>query len=131
MNLLLSLIPLIMMITIVPTIFASCCKLSAYLLRRRVVSWKQCFIFAFILVLISIVVNVIINLGGIVIPAALVIILALAVQVGLGSWFFSCRTTYANGQQLGWRGGAELTALSLVFIAAIGFLLMTAANYLR
>jgi hypothetical protein len=131
MSLLLSLIPLIVMLTIVPFIFASCCKLSAYLLRRRIVSWKQCFIFAFILVLISIVVNVIINLGGITMPPAMGIILAFAVQIGLGAWFFSHRATYANGQQLGWRGGAEMTTLSLIFIAAIGLILLIMVNYLK
>ncbi len=135
MDLLLSLIPLIVMFTILSTMLASCFKLSAYVLRRRVVSWKQCFTFAFILVLIGIVGNVVINLGGITMPPVIGTILAFAVKIGLGTWFFSHRATYANGQQLGLRGGAEVTVLSLVFMAAIGaalgFIVLTIANYLK
>ena len=131
MNVLLSLIPLLLMFTIIPTMFASCYKLSAYLLRRRVVSWKYCFTFAGILVLMSIVVNAMINVGGMRLPPVIGLIVAFVVQIGLGAWFFSHRATYADGQELGWRGGAELAALAFIFIAAIGLLLLTGTNYLR
>jgi len=131
MNLLLSLVPLILMFTLVPTMFASCYKLSAYLLRRRVVSWKQCFTFALLLVFMSIIVNVLINVGGMRLSPVIGIFVAFILQIGLGAWFFSHRSTYADGQQLGWRGGAELAALSFIFIAAIGFVLFTGTNYLR
>lgn len=128
-----------MITTIAPTIVASCCKLSAHLLQRRIVSWKQCFIFAFILVALSIPVNggmlalmgILVNIVGIVLPAVVGMMLAVTIFIGFGSWFFSCRATYANGQPLGWRGGAELTALSGVCSATIGWLLMTAATYFR
>jgi hypothetical protein len=126
-----SLISLIFMFTLVPTIFASCCKLSAYLLRRRVVGWKQCFIFACIFVLFNIIVNAIMTIGGFAFPPLVWIILAFIAETGIGSWYFSSRATYANGKHLSWRGGAELTALSLIFIATIGIVLLTGEDYFQ
>jgi hypothetical protein len=130
MKLILSFIPLIVMITIVPSILASCLKLSARLLRRRVVSWKDSFIFAFMMMIVSALVRAILLFGSLAMPFVLGIILAFVVQVTFGAWFFSHRATYADGQKLGWRGGAELTAFAFVFIIAIGSILMISIQYL-
>ncbi len=131
MNSLLSLIPLIIMFTFVPTVVASCCKFSAFVLRRRIVAWRYCFIFGFILVLLGMVVNVVTTVGGTASPPIQVLTLALIGQCTIGAWFFSRHATYANGQQLGWRGGAELAVVSLVFLGVMGFIIRIGLQYLQ
>lgn len=131
MKSMLALVPLIVMFTIVPTIFALSCKFSAFMLRRRVVYWKHCFTVAYILLLMSIAINAIINLSGLIIHPSIIIVIALIVQLGVGSWFLSQRASYSNGQKVGFRGGTEIIFLTLAIVAGIALFLMTLGNYLR
>lgn len=48
--------------------------------------------------------------------------LGVAVHLALGSWFFRNRAMAADGQVVGWSGGAKLTAVALGLL----FLVMAA-----
>ena len=120
MNSLMSLIPSLIMLIIIPFFWMLCFKLSARLLRRRVITWKHSYIIGFILTLMSMIGNTLLYIGGVPLPLPLAIVLAFVLQVVIGAWFLSRRATYADGRELGWRGGAELTALAVFILTSVG-----------
>ena len=127
MHLILSFIPLFILFLA----FASCCKLSAYILRGRVVSWKNCFIFALLVVIVTVFITGITNFLSISLPLSARIVFTIVIHATLGAWFFRDRSQYADGEKLSWRGGAELAVLSLVFIGVIGIVLTVGVKYLQ
>lgn len=130
MDSLISLIPSLIMLIIIPSFWMLCFKLSARLLRRRVITWKHSYILGFILTLISMVGNMLLSIVGIPLPLPLAFVFAFVLQVVIGAWFLSRRATYADGRELGWRGGAELTALSVFILTSVGMTWFVISSHL-
>ncbi len=90
-------------------------RLAARVMKTSPVSWSHAFQFAAMVVVLTGVVRLgITYLGGL--PMLLGAVLGLAMQLALGTWFFSERALTSDGQPLGRRGAVRLTALATFFL---------------
>jgi hypothetical protein len=127
----LAIVPLLMMVIFVPTIYAAYVKLSARLLRYQRVSLKHGFAFGFAMTILSIIGRATTFSFGYTLPIAIGVILAFAVNLLIGGWFFSKRAAYSNGRALGWRGGMQLAGLTFVFFGLTGVIGVMLVGVLR
>lgn len=94
-------------------------KLAARLFRRTTVSWRHCFVFGLILLVIAIAQAIFgLSLAAI-LPPPLAIILGVAATLVVGGFFFSNRATTSAGVPIGLRGGTLLTALTIGMVLAV------------
>jgi hypothetical protein len=126
MKIVLLLVPLAMVLAL----YAVYIKLSARLLRRSKVSWKNSFLFALVLILLAFAGRAGSLALGQSLPLLPGLIFGLTAQVILGGWFFSTRGTDAAGQPLGWRGGIQLSVLAFLLMAVTGFVLFGVVHVL-
>lgn len=117
MTILLSLVPLAVMVLGLTAIV----KLAAVVYRRSRISWKHCFLYALILTVLTVAVRASVVAFDASLPIALASFIALAVHVGVGTWFFAGRATSSAGESVGWAGGARLSAVTfaIVFLLAL------------
>lgn len=120
MKALLQFVPLLFMVAVAPLLVASYSKLSAFILGRRVVSWKNCVLFGYLVLLISILMRVLYRLSSVDIPLLASLLVGLMGWTVAGTWFFRARATRGNGVPLGLRGAGEIAAMSWVFVALTG-----------
>ena len=106
---------------IVLVLYAVLVKLAARILRVSQVGWAQAFQFAAVVMIVSIAGRWLTAYVGSM-PLVAALVFGFSVQVALGAWFFRERALAANGQELGWGGGAKLTALAVGML----FLLLAA-----
>ncbi len=117
MHILLSFIPLLFLFVL----HAAYVKLSAAVMGRSLVSWKHSFLFAGLVILVTLIERIGSVLTGISMPLTVALIYGIALQLALGSWFFSTRGTTRNGQRFGWRGGAQLSAITVALLGITFF----------
>lgn len=121
MNLILSLIPLLVLLTIVPAIYSAFIQLSARLLRYQGITWKQGFVFGIIVLISSILINISANLIEYSLSITITYIIGVLVNLLLGGWFFSKREGIdAEGGPLGWAGAMKLTGLAFIMFSITG-----------
>ena len=113
MNQILSLIPLLALLALIPAIYGAYIKLSARLLRHQGITWKQGFVFGLIVVICSLLGRASALLIGYSMPLVLAVVLGLLINLIIGGWFFRGRGTNADGRALGWGGAMKLTGLAL------------------
>lgn len=108
-------------ILFVPVLYALLVKLAAVLLRRTKLSWKHAFLFG----LLALVVGAIGTFGnlalGHTLPALLVGIVGIAIQLSLGGWYFGPRAKNKEGEPIGFTRGMllSLIALGIVFVVGV------------
>jgi len=122
---------LVIYFTIVPLLFSLCIRLAVRLLGHSKVPWKNRILFGFLLALIALATRATLLATGQPLPLSITLILALTLQIALGSWFFRARATDVAGQALGWDGAAELSAVTSAFWAATVFVLMGLSQILH
>lgn len=103
-------------------IYAAFFKIAGRVLRASRVGWAHALQFAALVGAITI--------GGRVasiyvgeLPVLLAALLGLALHLTLGAWFFRERALAADGQPLGWAGGAKLTAIAFGMLMLAGVVL--------
>jgi uncharacterized membrane protein len=111
---LLVLLPL--MLTIV--LLACAVKFAGRLFKRVSISWKHAVLYAVALILVNAVIRYTISATGISHSLLLTALVALLVQLALGGWFFAKRATTAEGEPIGPRGGAKISAIVFGMSAA-------------
>ena len=112
MSALISLLPILLSIFLI----ACFVKLAALVLRRTVVSWRNTFLFALILLVLTMA-KVVSSLAfSASLPPVAALALGVLVTLTVGSWFFSSRATNPAGTEIGWLGGFKLTGLSFVLM---------------
>lgn len=115
------LLPLLFAVLIVATA-AALVKLAAVLLRRTRVTWMHALAFGGILLVLTLVGRLAEPLWIPSVPQPIPALVGIALNLAIGTWFFSTRATTAEGQVIGRRGALKLTALMLVLMLAIGVL---------
>lgn len=126
MQLLLSFIPFL----IVLALCAAYAKLAARIFRRSSLSWRDSFLFALLLGLLSIAGRAISIAFGHSLPIAFGLSVGLAINLLLGGWFFGTRATDTQGQLLGWGRGMLLSVILFGLLAATVFALMSVIHVL-
>jgi hypothetical protein len=130
MKVLLMLVPLMLFVGVAPIFIASCGKLAAFILGRRVVPWKTCILFGYLTLLLSIVMRVLSRVLPFDIPLFVALIIGFLVWFVAGSLFFSTRAAHVDGAPLGVRRAGEIAALSWLFVASTGGLFYWLATVL-
>jgi hypothetical protein len=103
-------------------LFAASVKVAALILRRTRVSWKHSFIYTLMIFGIMIVARVLSLFVHISLPIAVPLALAFISQVAIGGWFFARRATSSSGDPVGWRGGAQLSAINFGVVVIFGLI---------
>jgi len=124
MQLVLSFVPLLFLLVLVPIIYAAFVKLSARILRFQGVSFKAGFVFGFAMTVFSLIIRGITFFLGYSPPIVFAVVLAFAVNLFPGGWFFSRRGFTHDSQPLGWRGGIQLAGLTFVLLGVIAALFL-------
>jgi hypothetical protein len=57
-------------------------------------------------------------------PLLLVGLFGIAIHLALGAWFFRNRAVAVDGQVVGWRGGAKLSAVALCLLLLVTVVLL-------
>ncbi len=104
--------------------YAGLIKLSARLLRRSIVSWKNCFLFSLIFVGISMIFRIILISANVAIPVSVAVMNGFITQLAIGAWFFRNRGTDSTGNALGWRGAMKLMGISYGILASTVIVLL-------
>ena len=124
MNIPVSLLPLLLLGIVYAStgvLYAAYIKLSARMLNGAQVSWKHCFLFVLIVLLLTLAERVAAADSGISMPSAVALALGAVLNLGFGGWFFQGRATDARGYPLGVLGGLQLTAIALLLLILSGF----------
>jgi hypothetical protein len=120
------LIPLLLLTAIALSFYAGLVKISAHILHFKV-TWKSCFLFAFMMLVVILVSRRVSPPADHTLPVVIGQMLAMAIGfAGLGSWFFRKRITDADGRISGWPGSIRLSALALSFIFGFGLAVVIA-----
>lgn len=117
---LLSFLPLLLVLILC----AAYAKLAARIFRRSSLSWRNSFLFAFLLGLLAIAGRATSTALGYSLPIAVGLLVGLAINLLLGGWFFAIRATDTQGQLLGWRRGVFLSAIMFGLLVVTVFALM-------
>src|SRR5690349_3445416 len=88
-------------------------KVSGQLVGGDFVSWKQSFIFALTITVLTLIERIGENAAGASVSLVLEMSFSDVLFVALGSWYFSTRCTDNQGQALGWRSGVRITIVAL------------------
>ncbi len=105
---------------IILALYAVYVRLAARILGTSRVGWSYAFQFSMLVAVITIAGRWATAYVG-TLPLLLGLVIGLGLHLALGAWFFRERALASNGQQLGWGGGAKLTAV------AFGLLILTMA----
>lgn len=127
MNILIVIFPIVLLLCT----FALSAKFAAFLSRRLKLSWAMSFLYALIVVLISVAVRSGLAATGAAISEVIGSILGIAAQLAVSTWFFSIRATNESGEPAGWRGGLLLAVITLVILVVVSLLLMLLAGFMR
>lgn len=107
-----------------PLLYAALIKVAAFILRRIKVSWKHALLF----VLLAMVVGAMGAFANLatdrVIPAPLVGLISVAVQLALGSWYFKDRARLVSGAPVGLGRGALLALIAIAFVVVLATIVM-------
>ena len=117
------LIPLLVAIIVIPSIFGGFIKISARILRYKKITWIQGAIAGLIIVLFSIFGRLIWSLLDYTPPIVLGVVIGFSTTCVIGGWFFSKKGINSSGNVLGWRGAVQLTALAYVMLGLMGLIL--------
>ena len=117
---LLSFLPLLLVLILC----AAYAKLAARIFRRSSLSWRNSFLFAFLLGLLAIAGRATSTALGYSLPIAVGLLVGLAINLLLGGWFFGIRATDTQGQLLGWRRGVFLSAIMFGLLVVTVFALI-------
>ena|SRR5258706_2437381 len=121
MQILISFIPLLVMLTM----FAAYAKLAARIFRGTSLSWRNSFLFALLLGVLTIAGRATSIAFDYSLPLALGLSVGLTtINLLLGGWFFGARATDMQGQLLGWGRGMVLSGIMFGLLAATGVALM-------
>jgi hypothetical protein len=113
MQILLIFVPLMVMLALC----AAYAKLAARIFRRSLLSWGNSFLFALLLGALAIAGRITANAVGYSLPLILGLLLGLTFNLLLGGWFFGSRASDTQGQPLGWRRGAAVSAIMFGLLA--------------
>jgi hypothetical protein len=105
-------------------------KLAARIFRRSLLSWRDSFLFALLLGLLTIAGRASSIAFGHSLPIALGLLVGVAINLLLGGWFFSARATDRQGQVLGWGRGMLLSLILFGLLAVTVFVLMGVSHVL-
>lgn len=104
-----------------------CIKLAALILRRILVSWRDCFLYALGFSIVTTCVNLLDVSPSDLLPALLPLLprqlavdLSLLLPFGSCAWYFQRNASRANGMPLGWLRAWLLSLLAFV-LAAVSF----------
>jgi hypothetical protein len=128
MNPILSLVPVVVMFTLIPALYGAYIKLSMRLLRYSGITWKQGFVFGLIIVLCSALMRAAMFGIGVSLPLVPAILIGLVLNWLIGSWYFSSRADIADGGTLGWDKALKLTGLAVLMLGLTGGLLIGIAK---
>ncbi len=120
MSPLLSLIPLLVLVTIIPSIYGAYVRLSARLLGYMGVTWRQGFLFGFLVVVCSLLGRLIAFLVGYGMPIVSALLLGLFANLLIGGWLFSKRGVSTEGGPLGWGRAMKLTGVACAMLILTG-----------
>jgi hypothetical protein len=99
-------------LVVVLCLYAAFVRLAARITRASGVGWLRAFQFAALIVVISVLGRVVSLYVGQA-PLVLAGLFGIAVHLALGGWFFRDRALAADGQVVGWGGGAKLAGVAL------------------
>lgn len=107
-----------------PVLYAALVKLSALFLRRIQLSWKHALVFGLLAMLVG-TIGAFANFAtGRVIPAPLAVLIGVAVQLALGSWYFKERACLVSGSPVGRVRGALLPLIAIAFSILLATMVM-------
>lgn len=87
-------------------------RIAARVVRATGVGWRPAFQFAGLVVVLSVLGRVVSLYAGQA-PVLAAALFGIALHLALGAWFFKDRALTADGQPVGWVGGAKLTAVAV------------------
>jgi len=121
--------PLLGLIPIVLLVVAPSCllKLAAVLTRTKV-KWAHCFIFGTVVALLTIARRGIELATGRPLPLVLSALVAIALLVSFGSWYFSSRSERKDGQPAGRGGAVKLMLVYVILLVGLVVLATLAGN---
>ncbi len=130
MNLAFSMIPLLVSVLVVPSIFGAYIKLSAVIFRYKNITWINGFVFGIILIITGILIRAATYFAGLNIPVLPGVILGLVVTLIIGGWFFNKKGLSVNGESIGWSGALKLVGLSFLFLVVSAMVLSGVSSVL-
>src|SRR5688500_17542014 len=99
-------------LAVILCLYAAFVRLAARLTKASGVGWLRAFHFSALIIVLSVLGRVVSLYVGQA-PLLLAVLFGIAIHLALGAWFFRNRAVAANGQVVGWGGGAKLTAVAL------------------
>ncbi len=130
MNLAFSMIPLLVSVLVVQSIFGAYIKLSAVIFRYKHITWINGFVFGIILIITGILIRAATYFAGLNIPVLPGVILGLVVTLIIGGWFFNKKGLSVNGESIGWSGALKLVGLSFLFLVVSAMVLSGVSSVL-
>ena len=114
-----AIIPALLSLLLLVTMYAGFAKLAARLYRRTKLSWKTAFGFGALIALLAFLITA---LRG-TLPFALVIAAGLASVVAVGAWFLAPRALDRSGQPVGVKAAAVLSTIVVGMAFTVGIAL--------
>lgn len=117
MNPIFPLISVVLVFTLIPAIYGGYIKLTARLLHYQGVTWKQGFIFGFIVVICSALIRALLLVfWHSLMPPLLGLLMGLIANWLIGSWYFSRRGGSTQEEKLGWNRAANLVGAAVLML---------------
>jgi uncharacterized membrane protein len=111
-----AIIPALLSLLLLVAMYAGFAKLAARLYRKTKLSWKSAFGFGAMVALLAVLATAL----GSILPAVVVLTAGLALVVSAGAWFLASRAMDANGQPVGFKSAAALSAIAVSMAFAVG-----------
>jgi hypothetical protein len=128
MQAVLALIPVLLMFTLLPALFGAFTIASARLLRSNL-RFRHAFVFGLIMVGVSLLGEALSYLSGYRPPVLLSVVVALVVNMALGSFCFARRATDRETRPVGPRRAALIAGLGLVLFGLLAGALTLALSF--
>lgn len=123
MNPIFPLISVVLVFTLIPAMYGAYIKLAAKLLHYQGVTWKQGFVFGFIVVIFSALIRALLLLfSHSLMPPLLGLLMGLIANWLIGSWYFSRRGGSTQEKKLGWNRAANLVGIAILMLVLTVFI---------
>ena len=126
------LLPLLLFAAIAVLAWASLMKFAAFLYKRTVITWPQCFAFAgllYVIAMINRILEVSVPSWG---DASITVVLTFALVAVISVWYFAPRARTSSGDILGFKGAVALTAIYcglLLALLALALIFYTSVSH--
>lgn len=118
MSTLITFLPLLLTVPL----YGALVKLASRIYHRSQLRWKHAFAFGALGMALGGLGSLLHKSTGAVLPALVVSVLSLSLQLALGGWFLGPRAMAASGSPVSFKGGAAIAAIAGAFGLTLGVL---------